>query len=99
MGGGFAEEAHPPAVEAARLAVAALAALRGEPEPDDAGSAAEFLLGEEPDGLPGGPPHDAIRALSGDEAQGGEVAGIEEFVSRISWLIADMSAAPRAVVE
>ena len=99
VGGGFAEEAHAPAVEAARLAVASLAALRGKPEPGDAGSAAEFLLGEEPDGLPGGPPHDAIRALSGDEAQGGEVAGIEEFVSRISWLIADMSAAPRAAVE
>ena len=94
VGGGFAEEAHAPAVEAARLAVAALAALRGEPEPDDAGSAAEFLLGEEPDGLPGGPPHEAIRALSGDEAQGDEVAGIEEFVSRISWLIVDMAAAP-----
>ena len=94
VGGGFAEEAHAPAVEAARLAVASLAALRGAPEPGDAGSAAEFLLGEEPDGLPGGPPHDAIRALSGDEAQGGEVAGIEEFVSRISWMVADMAAAP-----
>ena len=99
VGGGFAEEAHAPAVEAARLAVASLAALRGAPEPGDAGSAAEFLLGEEPDGLPGGPPHDAIRALSGDEAQGGEVAGIEGFVSRISWLIADMAAAPGAGVE
>jgi len=52
VGGGFAEEARAPSVEAARLAVAALAALRGKPEPDDAESAAEFLLGEEPDGLP-----------------------------------------------
>ncbi len=99
VGGGFAEEAHAPAVEATRLAVAALAALRGKPEPDDAESAAEFLLGEEPDGLPGGPPHDAIRALSGEEAQGDEVAGIEAFVSRVSRLIADRSAAPRATVE
>ena len=92
VGGGFAEEARAPAVEAARLAVAALAAMRAKPEPGDAESAAEFLLGEEPEGIPGGPPHDAIRALSGDEPQDGEVARIEEFVSRISWMVADMSA-------
>ena len=52
VGGGFAEEARAPAVEAARLAVAALAAMRGKPEPGDAESAAELLLGEEPDGDP-----------------------------------------------
>ena len=92
VGGGFAEETRVPAVEAARLAVAALAAMRGKPEPDGAESAAEFLLGEEPDGVPGGPPHDAIRALSGDEPEGDEVAGIEGFVSRISRMVADMSA-------
>ena len=92
MGGGFAEEARVPAVEATRLAVAALARMRGKPEPEDAESAAEFLLGEEPDGIPGGPPHDAIRALSGDEPEDGEVARIEEFVSRISWMVTDMSA-------
>ena len=81
--------------EAARLAVAALAAMHGKPEPGDAESAAEFLLGEEPDGIPGGPPHDALRALSGDEPEDGEVARIEEFVSRISWMIADMSGPSR----
>ena len=95
VGGGFAEEARVPAVEAARLAVAALATMRGRPEPCDAESAAEFLLGEEPDAIPGGPPHDAIRALSGDEPDDGEVARIEEFVSRISWMVADMSAPSR----
>ncbi len=94
-GGGFAEEARAPAVEAARLAVAALAAMRAKPEPVDAGAAAELLLGEEPDGIPGGPPHDAIRALSGDEPEDGEVARIEEFVSRISRMVADMSAPSR----
>ena len=46
-------------------------------------------------GRRGGPPHDAIRALSGDEPQDGEVALIEEFVSRISWIVADMSAPSR----
>ena len=95
VGGGFAEEACAPAVKAARLAVAALAAMRAKPEPDDAESAAEFLLGEEPDGIPGGPPHDAIRALSGDQPEDGEVARIEKFVSRISWMVSDMSAPSR----
>ena len=92
VGGGFAEEARAPAVEAARLAVAALATMRAKPEPGDAESAVEFLLGEEPDAIPGGPPHDAIRALSGDEPEDGEVVRIEEFVSRISWMITDVSA-------
>ena len=81
--------ARAPAAEAARLAVAALATMRAKPEPDDAESAAEFLLEEEPDGIPGGPPHDAIRALSGEEPADGEVAGVEEFVSRIAWMVAD----------
>ena len=95
VGGGFAEEALAPAVDSARLAVAALAAMRGKPEPGDAESAAEFLLGEEPDGIPDGRPHDAIRALSGDEPEDGEVARIEEFVSRISWMVTEMSAPSR----
>ena len=95
VGGGFAEEARAPAVDASRLAVAALAAMRGKAEPGDAETAAEFLLGEEPDGIPGGPPHDAIRALSGDEPEDGEVAGIEAFVSRIAWMVTDRSAPSR----
>ena len=94
--GGFAEEACTPAVEAGRLAVGSLAAMRGESEPDDADSAAEFLLGEEPDAFPGGPPHDAIRVLSGVEAEGGAAAPIGELVSRISRMLADFPAAPRA---
>ena len=40
--------------------------------------------------------NDAIRALSGDEPEDGEVARIEEFVSRIAWMVADMSAPSRA---
>ena len=94
-GGGFPEEATAPTVEAVRLAVASLAAMRGSPEPSDAESAADFLLGEAPDGVPGGPPRDAIRILSGDEPEGGDVARIEAFVSCISGLIAGQSAAPR----
>ena len=43
-------EAQAPAMEGARLAVAALAAARGAPEPDDAGAAAAFLLDNGADG-------------------------------------------------
>ena len=96
VGGGFAEEARAPATEATRLAVAALAAMRGKPEPGDAESAAEFLLAEEPDAIPGGPPHDAIRALSGDEPQDGEVARIEAFVARVAGVVTDRSAPSHA---
>ena len=95
QGGGFAEEASVPAVEAARCAVGALAAMRGAAEPDDAEAAAEFLLGEEPDAIPGGAPLDAIRILSGDEATGDPVAPVEAFVSHISRMLSDVPAAPR----
>jgi hypothetical protein len=37
----------------------------------------------------------SFRLLLGDEPQDGEVARIEEFVSRISWMVADMSAPSR----
>ena len=95
-GGGFAEEACAPAVEAARLTVGSLAALRGEPEPGDAESAVEFLLREEPGAVPGGPPHDAIRVLSGDRTEGGAVGSIGEFVARTSRMITDTAAESRS---
>ena len=93
-GGGFGEEAYAPAVEAARLAVGSLAAMRGEPEPGDAESATEFLLGKEPGEIPGVPPHDVIRILSGEEVEAGAAAPVGDFVVRISRMIKDMAAAP-----
>ena len=93
-GGGFAEEARAPAVEAARLAVGSLAAMRAEPEPDDAEAAAEFLLRDEPGAFPGGLPHDAIRILSGDGAEDDMVGPVGEFVTRTSRMIADGVAEP-----
>ena len=95
QGGGFAEEARMPAVEAARLAVGSLAAMRGEAEPDDAESAAEFLLREDPDGIPGGPPRDAIRVLSGEEVDGDPVGPLEKFISCISRMLSGPSGASR----
>ena len=77
-GGGFAEEARTPIVEAARLATAALAALRGETEPDDAEAAAEYLMLKAPEELP----PDAMRILSGDGAAA--VAPVRSFLERVS---------------
>ena len=93
-GGGFGEEAHAPAAEATRLAAGSLAAMRGEPESGDAESATEFLLGKEPGEVPGGPPHDVIRILSGEEVEAGAAAPIGDFLARISRMIKDMAAAP-----
>jgi len=83
-GGGFAEEAQAPALEAARLAVGALAAARGEPEPDDAEAAAAFLLRDGPEGVPDGLPHEAIRILSGGPPEAGAVKRIDEFLTDVS---------------
>ena len=94
-GGGFAEEAQAPAMEGARLAVGALAAARGEPEPDDAGAAAAFLLDNGPDGIPDGLPHEAIRILSGESATDSSatdsiVTPVRELVERIARMIEDL---------
>jgi hypothetical protein len=91
-GGGFAEEAQAPALEGARLAVGALAAGRGEPEPDDADAAAAFLLGNGPEEIPDGLPHEAIRILSGERADDGIVTPVRELVERISQIVADLPA-------
>ena len=92
-GGGFAEEAQAPAVDAARLAAGALAAGRGEPEPGDAEAAAAFLLRDDVAGNADVLPHDALRILSGDGSEEGEqsaVTPIRAFVERISRIVADL---------
>ena len=81
-GGGFAEEARPPAVEAARLATGCLAALGGDPEPEDAASAAAYLLGREFGG--GELPLDTVRILSGEEIRGGVAAPVKALVETVS---------------
>ena len=88
-GAGFAEEAQAPALEAARLAVGALAASRGEPEPDDADAAAAFVLGDSPQPIPDGLPHEAIRILSGEPAADGVVTPVRELAERVSSIVAD----------
>ena len=89
-GGGFAEEAQAPALEGARVAVGALAAARGEAEPDDADAAAAFLLGNGPEEIPDGLPHEAIRILSGEPAADGIVTPVRELVERIFNIVEDL---------
>ena len=88
-GGGFGEEAQGPALDGARLAVGALAAGRGEPEPDDADGAAAFLLGNGPEEIPDGLPHEAIRILSGERADDGIVTPVRALVERIVQIVED----------
>ena len=90
-GGGFPEEARAPAVEAARLAAGAAAALRGEPEPADADSAAAFLLREGLEGGRDGLPRGAVRVLSGDGGEGGAVAPVGGLLDWVSSAIGDAS--------
>ena len=98
-GGGFAEEAQAPAVEAARLAVGALAAARGEPEPEDVEAATAFLLRDGPEGIPGGLPHEALRILSGEPAADGLVTAVRELAEHISGIVADLPGRVRTVPE
>ena len=80
-GGGFAEEARAPAVEAARLAAGCLAAAAGAPEPEDAETAAAFLLQHE--ASVGGLPLDGIRVLSGEAPEAGSVAPVRNLLEAV----------------
>ena len=81
-GGGFAEEARAPATEAARLAAGCVAALGGEPEPEDAEAAAAYLLA--PEIGAGELPLDAVRILSGEEVEAGVVAPVRDLLDTVS---------------
>ena len=81
-GGGFLEEAMMPAVEAARFAVGALAALRGEDEPDDADTAAAFVARAEFGAGMDQPPHGLIGILSGDRGE----EGIAPVGNMLDWI-------------
>ena len=98
-GGGFAEEAQAPAREAARLAVGALAAARGESEPEDAGAATAFLLRDGPEEMPDGVAHEALRILSGEPAADGMVTPVRELTERISRAVADLPGGARTLPE
>ena len=94
-GGGFAEEARAPAVEAARLAAGSLAASVGEPEPEDGEAAAAYLL--QRDFGAGELPLDAIRLLSGEEAGAGTVDPVRQLLDTVARRMEDTVAASHRV--
>ncbi len=92
-GGGFAEEACAPAVEAARLTAGCLAAAVGEPEPEDAEAAATLLLQHESGAGADGLPIDAIRILSGEHAGPSATAPVRKLLDVISRRVEDVASA------
>ena len=85
-GGGFAEEARAPAMDAARLAAGSLAVSRGEPEPEDAEAAANFLV-QQVAGA-GALPLEAVRFLSGEAVEAGAAAPVRALLDAVSQHIA-----------
>ena len=82
-GGGFAEEARVPAIDAIRLAAGSLAAVTSGAEPEDVEEAAAFLASLEPGGEADGVALDAVRVLSGDTHDRDPVETAASFLNRV----------------
>ena len=82
-GGGFAEEARVPAIDAIRLAAGSLAAVTSGAEPEDLEEAAAFLASLEPGGEADGVALDAVRVLSGDTHDRDPVETASSFLNRV----------------
>ena len=82
-GGGFAEEARVPAIDAIRLAAGSLAAITSGAEPEDLEEAAAFLASLEPGGAADGVELDAVRVLSGDTHDRNPVETAASFLNRV----------------
>ena len=91
-GGGFAEEARVPAVDAIRLTAGSLAAITSGKEPEDVEEAAAFLASLEPGGEDDGVPFDAVRVLSGDTMKRDTVETAAAFLDHVSQRISTMLA-------
>ena len=83
-GGGFAEEARVPAVDAIRLTAGSLAAMTSGPEPKDTEQAVEFLASLEPGGEADGIALDAVRVLSGDTEKRNPIETAAAFLDHVS---------------
>ena len=83
-GGGFAEEARVPAVDAIRLAAGSMAALTSRVEPEDVEEAAAFLASLEPGCDADGVALDAVRVLSGDTSERDPVETAAAFLEHVS---------------
>ncbi len=85
---GFGEEANAPAKDAARIAVAAHATLRGDAEPDSADAAAEYLIGE---GFRQDKPHGVISLLLESEFNGEVTDVVQRTIDWVKKAIARSS--------
>ena len=83
-GGGFAEEACVPAVDAISMTAGALAAMTSRVEPEDTEQAAEFLASLEPGSESDGAALDAVRVLSGDTSERDPVETAAAFLDHVS---------------
>ena len=95
-GGGFAEEACVPAVDAIRLAAGSLAAMTSGVEPEDVEGAAAFLASLEPAGEADGVALDAVRVLSGDTNDRDPVETAVAFLKHVSGRISGTTTASHA---
>ena len=87
-GGGFAEEARVPAIDAIRLAAGSLAAMNSGVEPEDAEEAVAFLAGLETGGEVDRIALDAARVLFGDTEERDPVETAAAFLNRVLGRIA-----------
>ncbi len=90
VGGGFAEEARAPAVDAICLTTGCLAAVAAEAEPEGADEAAAFLAERDPASDLGGATLDAVRVLSGDAGETDSVETATAFLDQVSKRIEEM---------
>lgn len=84
VGGGFAEEACAPAVDANRLTAGCLAAVAAEVEPEDAEEAAAFPAERNPAGEVDAAALDTMRVHSGDSGEADPVETAAAFPDRVS---------------
>ena len=90
-GGGFAEEARVPAVDAIRLTAGSLAAMTMGLEPEDVEEAVAFLASLEPAGEADGVTLDAVRVLSGDANDRDPVETAASFIDHVTSEISMMT--------
>ena len=83
-GGGFAEEARVPAIDAIRLAAGSLAAMTSGAEPEDVEQAAEFLATLERGGEADGVALEAVRVLFGDTSDQDPVETAAAFLDHVT---------------
>ena len=96
-GGGFAEEARVPAIDAIRLAASSLAVMTSGAEPEDMEQAAEFLATLEPGGEADGVALDAVRVLFEDTNDQDPVETATSLLNHVTKKISGATTAPTSL--